>query len=119
MEIKVAVASSDGKTVNEHFGRTRSFLIYRLTGDQWRQVEERTNLPACSGRQHDDNLLERTAELLSDCRGVVVSQIGPTAMDTLLYRNILPFVLNDTVDDALAVVLASKLFLARNKILIQ
>ncbi len=119
MAIRVAVASSDGKTVNEHFGRTGSFLIFRLAGDQWQQVEERPNLPACSGQRHDDNLLERTAELLSDCRGVVVSQIGPAAMDTLLYRHILPFVLDGTIADALAVVLASKLFRVRNKILIQ
>jgi nitrogen fixation protein NifX len=116
MEIKVAVASSDGATVNEHFGKARRFLVYAYRGEEWQLVETRANFPACAGQQHSDDFLEQTADLLGDCRGVVVSQIGPGAMDTLLHRKILPFSLNETIADALAIVLNSKLFRIRCKL---
>nr|WP_243689423.1 NifB/NifX family molybdenum-iron cluster-binding protein [Geotalea toluenoxydans] len=44
MEIRVAVASSNGATVNEHFGRAKNFTIYRLVEEIWQHVEERPNL---------------------------------------------------------------------------
>ena len=34
MDIRVAVASSDGRTVNLHFGRADRFRIYRITDDE-------------------------------------------------------------------------------------
>ncbi|WP_369412379.1 hypothetical protein [Geotalea toluenoxydans] len=54
--------------------------------------------------------------MLRDCQGVIINQIGPGAMDTLLYRNILPFALSGSIEDALATVRDSKLFRVRNKI---
>ncbi|GAB7027400.1 NifB/NifX family molybdenum-iron cluster-binding protein [Geotalea toluenoxydans] len=116
MEIRVAVASSNGATVNEHFGRAKNFTIYRLVEEIWQHVEERPNLPPCNGHCHSDTLLEQTATLLRDCQGVIINQIGPGAMDTLLYRNILPFALSGSIEDALATVRDSKLFRVRNKI---
>lgn len=116
MEIRVAVASSNGTTINEHFGKAKSFTVYRLIDEEWQHVEERPNLPPCNENCHSDALLEQTASLLSDCQGVIVSQIGPGAMDTLLYRNILPFALSGSIEGALETVRESKLFRVRYKI---
>lgn len=116
MEIRVAVASSNGTTINEHFGKARSFTIYRLVDEKWQHMEERPNLPPCNGQCHSNELLNQTASLLSDCQGVIVNQIGTGAMDTLLYRNILPFALSGSIEDALATVRESKLFRVRYKI---
>lgn len=49
---KVAVASSDGKTVDTHFGHAQSFLIFEVdeqTG-AFEDVEERDVRAACNSR---------------------------------------------------------------------
>ena len=55
MDVKIAIASSDCLTVNEHFGRSRSFRIYRLHDSGHEFIEERKGVPLCSGHAHDDN----------------------------------------------------------------
>ncbi|HJV64513.1 MAG TPA: NifB/NifX family molybdenum-iron cluster-binding protein [Geomonas sp.] len=108
MEIKVALASSDGISVDEHFGRAARFLIYRLHNGDWELLETRENDPACSGHQHADHLLEQSAALIADCRGVAVAQIGPTAFDLLVGKCIYPLVLAIPVQDALSAFRKSK-----------
>lgn len=109
MDIRIAVASSDGKTVNEHFGRASRFMIFRLHKAGHDLLEERGNHPSCAGQEHSDDLLERNADLISDCKGVIVSQIGPGAIDLLVERGITAFTLPGKIDDALAVVARSRL----------
>lgn len=109
MELRVAVASSDGIVVDQHFGRAERFGIYRFTGGNWQHLEDRLNQPACAGQEHDDGLLERTADLISDCRGVAVARLGSGAIDLLISRRIFPFVLELPVPEALATLQSSKL----------
>jgi predicted Fe-Mo cluster-binding NifX family protein len=108
--VRVAVASSDGKQVNAHFGRARSFQIYELAQEVWVLRENRENLPACVGHEHSDDALERTADLIADCRVVVVEQVGSGAVDVLLARRIMPFMLAGTVEEALLTLLDSRRF---------
>ena len=113
VDIKIAFASSDGVTVNEHFGRASRFLIFRLHKSGHDFLEERENYPSCAGQEHSDDLLEISADLISDCKGVVVSQIGPGAIDLLIERGIMPFTLPGRIDEALAVVAKSKVLTKR------
>ncbi|WP_162604581.1 NifB/NifX family molybdenum-iron cluster-binding protein [Geomonas edaphica] len=113
MELRVALATSDGTSVDLHFGRADRFAIYRLVDDGWEHLEDRLNQPACAGGEHADGQLEQTAEVISDCRGVAVALIGVTAMDVLLSRRIIPFVLELPVAEALGTLRKSKL-LTRN-----
>jgi nitrogen fixation protein NifX len=110
MGVRVAVASSDGTRVNDHFGRARSFRIYQRTEDAWVFLENRENLPACVGHEHAAAALERTADLIADCRAVVVEQVGSGAVDVLLARRIMPFMLAGTVEEALTTLLDSRRF---------
>ena len=110
MGVKIAVASSDGKQVNAHFGRAQFFQVYELEQGTWKFREERKNLTACVGHEHGDDALERSAELIGDCRGVVVEQIGSGAVDVLLARRIMPFMLVGTVEQALLTLQDSKRF---------
>ncbi|MBJ6749489.1 NifB/NifX family molybdenum-iron cluster-binding protein [Geomonas anaerohicana] len=109
MELRVALASSDGITVDQHFGRATRFCIYRLTGAGWEHLEDRYNTPACAGQEHADGMLEQTAEVISDCRGLAVARIGASAIDVLLARRIFPLVLELPVPEALATLEKSKL----------
>lgn len=112
MGVKVALASSNGVEVNEHFGRARRFVVYEYEDGQWNYFGSRDNQPACAGHEHSDDLLERTAALIGDCKAVVVDQIGPTAMDLLLARRITPFMLGGTVVEALTTLEGSKRFIS-------
>jgi predicted Fe-Mo cluster-binding NifX family protein len=110
MDVKIAVASSDGDTVNQHFGRAGAFYIYRLHDTGHELLEVRDNRPACSGGQHSDDALERAAKNISDCRGVVAAQIGPGAIDALITHRILAFTMGGSINDALYSLQKSKRF---------
>lgn len=110
MDVKIAIASSDGVTVNEHFGRAPEFLIYRLHNNGYEYVETRQNNPVCSGHEHDDNQLFKAAESLADCGGVVVAQIGAGAIDALLMYRIMAFTLPGTIEKAIEALLKAKRF---------
>lgn len=110
MDVKIAVASSDGLTVNEHFGKARSFRIYRLHDTGHEFVELRESIPVCSGHAHDDGALAKTTQALSDCRGVVAARIGAGAIDALLMYRIMAFTLPGSIDEAIEALIRGKRF---------
>ena len=110
MDVKIAFASSDGVNVDEHFGRARSFHIYRLHDAGHELIETREIEPVCSGHAHDDDALSKTAQTLSDCRGVVAAQIGAGAIDALLLHRIMAFTLPGSIDEAIEALVRAKRF---------
>jgi predicted Fe-Mo cluster-binding NifX family protein len=110
MDVKIAVASSDETTINEHFGRAHVFRIYRLHDEGHDFLELRENTPVCGVQQHDDEVLDQAAQLISDCRGVVAAQIGPGAIDALIGHRIPAFTMSGSIDEALETLRASKRF---------
>lgn len=101
MTIKVAVASSDGKYINEHFGRTQQFLVFEINDDEYEFIELRKSTPPCNGQGHNEDLMLTTIEMLSDCQAIVVSQIGPGAIERLAVHGINAYVIPDFIEDAL------------------
>lgn len=110
MDVKIAIASNDGRNVDEHFGRARSFRIYRLHDEGHEFVEIREIEAVCSGQNHNDDALNRTAKALSDCRGVVAAQIGAGAIDALLMYRIMAFTLPGQISEAIEVLVKAKRF---------
>jgi predicted Fe-Mo cluster-binding NifX family protein len=89
--MRVAVASSDGIVVNQHFGRADTFYIYELKGlDGVEYIEKRKGIPFCHGGEHDEGELQGAVELLSDCKKVFVLQIGGGAQRQLIESGIEP-----------------------------
>lgn len=109
MSYKVAVASSDGKVVNTHFGRALQFLIFEVGDTGWSFLEARENQPACSFGEHSDGGLLHTAQLISDCKIVLVTMIGPGASQVLEQRGIKPFSSPGYIDELLNKLVASKI----------
>jgi nitrogen fixation protein NifX len=102
MSYKVAVASSDGKFVNQHFGMAQQFLIFEIDDEgEYKFIELRENVPACDVEGHTEDAMRRSIELISDCKVVIASQIGPGAVDILLKNNIEPFIAPNFIDEAL------------------
>lgn len=102
MSIKVAVASSDGKYINQHFGMASQFLIFQLNDDGTHKfLELRENKPACGVDGHSATSMEDSVKLIADCQVVIASQIGPGAIDILLENNIDPYIAPTFIEDAL------------------
>ncbi|HWQ72404.1 MAG TPA: NifB/NifX family molybdenum-iron cluster-binding protein [Desulfitobacteriaceae bacterium] len=101
MVYKVAVASTDGKFVNEHFGRATQFLIFEVDQGQFRFRELVKTGPYCNQGEHDDHKLRTVTEILQGCRAVLVSQIGNAAAEVLKEQGIVPFEIRDFIEDAI------------------
>lgn len=59
--VKIAVASTDGKVVNQHFGRADRFYILEADEDtaRFRLAEERGAVPVCHGADHEEEEMEQ------------------------------------------------------------
>lgn len=102
MTYRVAVASSDGKYINQHFGHARQFLIFELApGEDFRFLELRETSPPCNGGEHHDDKLKRAVEAVADCQYLLVSQIGPGAAQLAQSKGVKPFVYPEFIDIAL------------------
>jgi predicted Fe-Mo cluster-binding NifX family protein len=76
-----AVASRDGKEINEHFGQAERFLIFEVNGtDVLFDAEKRVDRYCSNEPDHSRRrpVIEAIAGKLKGCRALVCSQIGPS-----------------------------------------
>lgn len=85
MTYKVAIASSEGISIDVHFGQADAFGIFSVDSEtgkaefvEWRQAMESAEGCGCEG-VHDAESLKRTADRLRDCAYVLVARIGGRA----------------------------------------
>ena len=114
MSFKVAVASSDGKHIDQHFGQAPDFLIFEIKENQcFEFIEVRKNIPPYDNPnllEDHDNALARSVDLISDCNVALASQIGPGAVKALLSCKIRPYAIPDLlIEKALKKLASSKL----------
>jgi predicted Fe-Mo cluster-binding NifX family protein len=105
MSYKIALASTDGKVVNTHFGHAQSFHIVEIEGDGWRYVETRDNEPTCHDFSHNEDALAATTTLIGDCDAVVVAQIGPGAAARVIGAGIRIFESTGLIDEVLQAII--------------
>ncbi len=99
---KIAVASSDGIVVNQHFGHSRSFYIYDVSGDTAAFTGEiRMLVPVCQTGNHDDDRLTENLRALSDCKYLLVQKIGTEAAARAESLGISPYEIPDIIGDAI------------------
>lgn len=99
---RVAMASTDNRHVDQHFGRAESFLIVDVDDEgNYEEIEQRFVTPICGGGHHDQSALKRGVEALLDCNIVVAAKIGPGAYNELLEHNLNPFEFTGEVGDVL------------------
>lgn len=75
----IAVASKDGKEINQHFGHAERFLIYDVESGEAKLVDEKKVERYCSYDQDHPlraPLLKAIADALHGCSAVVCAQIG-------------------------------------------
>lgn len=99
-----AVASKDGKEINQHFGHVERFLIYRVEDGTVTLLEERPVERYCRfDPDHPlrSHTLKDTAEALKGCRAVVCSMIGEAPKMELERIGVEPFVVEGDITQAL------------------
>jgi len=98
---RIAAVSTDGRNVDQHFGKADRFLIYDLD-DQMTLVEERpTETLSVGDPDHpfDPDKFGRIAALLKDCSKVYVTQIGELPAARLDALGIEPVVYRGAIAD--------------------
>lgn len=93
--MRIAVATTDGVVVNEHFGTTGNFSMYDIVSGGPVKVGEISVKPLSTGdRKHtfDPDRFNSIAEALKGCERVYVSQIGERPAQELKNRGMEPVV---------------------------
>ena len=101
MSYRVAITSSNGECIDQHFGSTKGFYILQIeeTGEweiiELRKIEENKietmaleqgKTGACSG--HNVVFIDYVGNLLSDCTYILTNKIGMKPYKALLENNI-------------------------------
>ncbi len=97
-ERKVAITTSDGIHVHDHFARAPFFLILKMRGNKVLERELRDNpFRDCGEEARDRPLcLSLINDVLPDVDVVVSAGMGKNAYVTLLNRNILPLLTRES-----------------------
>ena len=77
--VLMAVATSGGGLVNQHFGHAREFLVYEASPEGVRFIGHRKTDLYCSGDEtcgDGESVLDRTIAALAGCEAVLCSRIG-------------------------------------------
>lgn len=91
--LKVAFATTDMETVNQHFGSAKSFALYAVDMDN-SELLEVAQFGELSQDGNEDKLSIKI-ELLSGCAAVYCQAIGGSAINQLVLKNIQPVKVHD------------------------
>ena len=103
--MKIAFATTDGKNVDEHFGRAGKFAIYNLSIQGYEFAELRRFADGLDlsvvetkglGKLHDARVEEKVNRL-SDCRIIYLTEIGGPAAARLIKKGIMPVKVKESV----------------------
>lgn len=109
---KVAVASTDGIAINEHFGKAEEFWIYESTeGGPYQFIERRKNT------QRESEGHQGAVQLLGDVEVVLVSKIGLGAEKELRREGIIALSVTGAIDKALGAYEKRGKFIRNNTLL--
>lgn len=89
-QLKIAFASSDRHTVNQHFGAAQAFVVFNLSQGHF-QLAEVVEFSGESVLQDgQEGKLEAKVRLLESCAAVYCNAVGASAIRQLLAENIQP-----------------------------
>ena len=108
MAYRIAFASSDGKVINQHFGRTQKFLIVEIDEEVAKYIETRENKPSCEEFQHTEDAMTRSISLISDCKAVFAAKIGRGAIAKLDEAGIKSYETPNFIEDIIDKLLTTK-----------
>ncbi len=100
--MKIAIATTDGLTVNEHFGRAKKLFIYNAAPPTFDLITERDVEPYSPGhKEHafDKVRFREVAEVLRGCEKIFVTKIGNEPAYALRALGIQPVVYSGVIKE--------------------
>jgi MoaA/NifB/PqqE/SkfB family radical SAM enzyme len=100
-----AVASRDGRLVDQHFGHAEEFYIYAWDNGRVNLKERRPVLQFCRGKEscfNHDEKIPMLAEILEDCAAVISLRIGDAPRLMLESRGIKAYMTYNRVEEAVS-----------------
>lgn len=97
---RIAVVSTDGVNVNDHFGKAARFLVYDME-DTLNLIEERpTEMLSVGDPNHpfDADKFKRVTDVIKDCCQIYVTRIGDGPAAKLKDMGIEPVTYNGPID---------------------
>lgn len=94
ISLRIAFATKDKETVNQHFGTSFMFALYELTEKNWQLIEIMEYANTAKG--HNQQRLHNRIDALIGCQAVYCNAIGSSAIKQLLDKNIQPVKVNST-----------------------
>lgn len=103
--MKIAFATTDGKNVDEHFGKAGMFAVYEITEKGHDFVEIRKFADGIDrsvtdtrdmGRLHD-SAIESKVDRLADCTLIYLTEIGGPSAARLVKKGIMPMKMKEPV----------------------
>jgi len=91
--VLMAIATSGGGVINQHFGHAKEFLVYEASTDGVRFIGHRKTDLYCSGNSScgdGESVLEMTIRALEGCETVLCSKIGYEPWGMLEDAGIIP-----------------------------
>jgi predicted Fe-Mo cluster-binding NifX family protein len=100
----IAVASKDGREINQHFGHAERFLIYEVENESVKLVDEKKVERYCSfDPEHPlrSRVLKEIGDALQGCRAVATAQMGEHPRGELENLGIEPFIVTGPIKTTL------------------
>lgn len=90
MAYRIAITSTDGIVVNQHFGHAERFHIIEIDDEKktYKYVDTRESERVCQGHYHHDSSFNKVIDVLSDVHAVIVAKIGQGASQQLESRGL-------------------------------
>ena len=99
---RVAVASTDGETVNTHYGKANLFYIYYVDDEEgYDFVETRAVTPVCMDGSHLKSQMDKSVLQFTDCKYLIVSRLGSAAVQALSSAGITAMELPGSIEEAI------------------
>jgi predicted Fe-Mo cluster-binding NifX family protein len=97
--LKIAVASTDGKIIDLHFGDADQFLIFKIKNGKgiFQEIRKKTEIPL---NNHQERWVA-SIDLINDCKAVLCNKIGNEPIVELRKMGIKTIQLDCDVDDAI------------------
>ena len=98
---RIAVVSSDGLNVDDHFGKARRFIIFDLNSNLTLVEERPTETLSVGDPNHtfDADRFGRISALLQDCSKVYTTRIGQVPKEKLLQMGVAPVIYQGAIAD--------------------
>jgi len=96
--LKIAVASTDGKLIDLHFGDSNRFIIFKIEDGNSKFLEIREKTPIAINN-HQERWVA-SIDLINDCKVVLCSKIGNEPTIELRKLGIKPIQLDYDVKEA-------------------